>query len=351
MPALINGPTLGLKGRYRFHVLHPDTGKPILGRDGVPIYRDASGFVRRAGIWHPNLITNRGMDQIADEGFTGTGGVRNSLKVGTGNATPDVTDATLAAYVGNVTSPNGANDGVYVYELDGTTYRFTATRHVIYTASGSVALAEFGFDHEAGDYASIRELLRDEVGDPTTVSLEAGQQLAVEHDAIMEVAQSTPVSFDIVEKNLAGTTVDTQSYTGTLHAVMMATSSFWMSYLTPNMLALHSSVDTLLFCGGLDGTFVPGLGNVVDFVSPYAWGSTPLHDAYVAGSHERLHTLRLPAEDVLSGEAGIKMILLGYEYGSDLRYGVALFLDDPQAIPKAANKRLDLRFRISWARA
>jgi len=343
---------MGLSGRYNFTVQHPDTGKTITGRDGMPVYRDGSGFVRRAGVWHPNLITDRGLDQFRNESWLDADGIRDYVKVGTGTATPDVTDATLAAYHGESTS-TGVNEDPYLasYNTDAAPeYRFKGTKVAVFTASGAVTLTEFGFDAAAGDNASVRELLRDGAGDPTTVALTDGSIMSVQHEAFLHVPEETTVAFDVVGKNLAGTTVATQSYTGVIYAVYSrSTSSVTVRYLEPSSAKF---ADDLSFQSvGFTKPAGIGSGTHIDISTANdVTGSASLL-AYTAGDHYVDIRMSLDSTDQLPSDADVKAVLTGYIYSFDLDAGYALLLDDTQSIPKANTHSLTLTMRMAWGRA
>lgn len=357
---LIHGPRIGLSGKYKFEVLHPDTRKPIVGRDGVPIYRDASGFVRRAGVWQPNLITDRGLDEFHENRILtmSSGSMRRFLKVGTGSAAPAVTDAALAAYVGE-SDDSGTGNGVYTHGYDETgdpLFRFSSVRVVEFTAGGSLTLTEFGFDPSTGDFTSIRELLRDEVGDPTSVALTSGQMLSVSHEAFMEIPEATTVSFDVVEKNLAGTTVGTQSYTGVLYAIMQFESGSYMPYMEPGNIDASTFEDTIFQSTRTAKTTLGvGTGTHIDIDAANDRRGNNLgaavHASYTPGDHYLDLPLVLEPSDQLPGDAPVRSFGTGYLSSNDLDAGYWIALDVGQAIPKASTHSLALNLRLSWARA
>ena len=349
---LIQGPKMGLSGRYNFTVQHPDTRKTITGRDGMPVYRDGSGFVRRAGVWHPNLITDRGLDQFQNELWLDPDGIRDYVKVGTGTATPDVTDATLAAYHGESTSTGPGNDAYLAsYNTDAAPeYHFKGTKVGVFTASGAVTLTEFGFDAASGDNASVRELLRDGAGDPTTVALTNGQTISVQHEAFLYMPEETTVAFDVVEKNLAGTTVATESYTGVIYAVYgIATYGSTFGYLEPSSAKF---ADDLYFQSvGFTKPAGIGTGTHINQSAANDLAGNPTLLAYTAGDHYVDIRMSLDSTDQLPSDADVKAILTGYISVNDLDVGYALLLDDTQSIPKANTHSLTLTMRMAWGRA
>lgn len=208
-----------LRGRVRWQVLD---------ERGVPeVPRNPSGFAigPAEGVEQPNLITNRGMDMLASYRcmvtYTGADNWRQKLRVGTGSTTPDVTDTGLASEVqsgvsvGSYGEANGSTGGLDavndVWWWDNEIYR-------LLTMSADRNLTEFAFGPNAETDVSIRELFRDEVGDPVTISLLNGKQILIYHTLRVELpAPPTGLtgSFDIDEYDAANALVSSTPYTWT----------------------------------------------------------------------------------------------------------------------------------------
>ena len=200
--------TARLKGWYQWRA-YDKGGRPIL----VDVL-DRHGQLkarRHAGPVMPNLILDNGIDWL----FTETGSMgnwRQTLVVGTGSAAPDVTDAALGSAVsttahgGESVSNTGGDVGDnYVYSSE------VIRRRELTTAEN---LTEFGFNTSSAVVLSIRELFRDELGDPITLSgMQPGNIIEVKHTLdITAPRKGVEGQFDIEERDAANTLVDTVSY-------------------------------------------------------------------------------------------------------------------------------------------
>lgn len=281
---------MGVSGRYRAFVLD-EFGNVERGRGGVPVARDPSGFIRRIGDWHPNLITDLGLDRMisyyflrggprADEG--GDNALRYAMAVGDGSTTPATTDTALANEIGVTTGDGGFQEDERISEDAGDILgEWLHTR--IYTAPSNVNVSEFAFRHtSSGTEASIRELLRDGSSNPITISLLSGKKLRIDHDASTRVAKEiTGLTFEVPEYDTGGNLVTTRTYSANIYA--------WIHSSYPNFVTDFEPAD---------GT--PGVraGDAV-ISSPIAVGSSPnlgsgvsasggvSLPAYVSGSFEK----------------------------------------------------------------
>src|SRR5690606_34207051 len=114
---------------------------------------------------------------------------RRYLAVGTGSTAPDVTDDVLDNEVQRANSDGGFGIGANSAGLDDTLdlwWYESLVRRVV-TMSDDRNLTEYGFSAAASVAINIRELLRDELGDPITVSLLTGKSLRVDHTIRVEM--------------------------------------------------------------------------------------------------------------------------------------------------------------------
>lgn len=127
---------------------------------------DRAGKKRLLADWFPNLITNGGLDQIGNSSNWLSG-----CYVGSGNTAPSNTDTHLATLVASTTTIAGSAASVLAvspyYGSRVNTYLFGA-------ATGT--LAEIGVGASATALFS-RALILDGMGNPTTVTVLAGESL------------------------------------------------------------------------------------------------------------------------------------------------------------------------------
>lgn len=129
---------------------------------------DESGKERLLADWFSNLITNGGLDQIGTTATWLTG-----CSVGSGNTAPANTDTQLAALVGTSTDIIGSTSSILTvspyYGSRINTYFFPAG-----AATGTLAEIGIGLSPTA---LFSRALIKDGSGNPTTVTVSAGESL------------------------------------------------------------------------------------------------------------------------------------------------------------------------------
>lgn len=129
---------------------------------------DANGRQRVLADWFPNLITDGGLDQIGS-----TANWLSGCYVGSGNTAPANSDTHLATLIGSTTTIAGTTSSVLAvspyYGSRVNTYLFGPG-----VATGT--LAEIGVGASAAALFS-RALILDGMGNPTTVTVLAGESL------------------------------------------------------------------------------------------------------------------------------------------------------------------------------
>lgn len=271
--------------------------------------------------WFPNLITNAGLDQLANASPQ----IFNYASIGTGTNLPANTDSGLQAYTAH-TQVQGdlvqANSGAPTYSTSG------QYQHIY--AQGAVVgnMAEVGLGWAAGGTGLwSRARILDGGGTPTILTVTAIDQLSTYYKLVV-----TPATTDISGTvTLSGTNY---AYTGRLALAASFLDSFPQIYNITRMdsVIAYASASTLgAITGYPSGAQLPS-GNRVN--APYTAGNRYL-DATVT---------YLPAEG--NGAGGIGTILFSYAVGrAYFQYSFT------PAIPKDNTKTLTLVARISWNRA
>lgn len=156
---------------------------------------DRRGRAIRGGEQH-NLFLNQGLDHVAtfSLGITHTNFFQKAA-VGTDSTTPDPTDVALGNQVGITTTTIGGSgdwsrtgDGVYVFTV---TYEFDFNE-----ANGN--LTEWAII-SSSDTPIARELFRDGLGDPTTVTKTSNEKLRITYNFQLSLSPVvlTPGSFTL----------------------------------------------------------------------------------------------------------------------------------------------------------
>lgn len=330
---------LSVKGRQRFYALH-ESGKIITGRGDVPIYRDPSGYIRRCGLWEPNLITDVGMQNIGSYdwirgAYNDVGILRDRLLLGDGSGTPAFTDTGLFNQTAESTSNGGFDDEeTETVTDDGTTLTAKGVAVRVYTALTAMNFTEYGFTHVSAGQADIHEMLKNG-GSPTTVSVPAGKKLRIDHEASLAAPLQTVVTFQVPEYDASDQLVDTVTYNGTLYVCGQRTWNFMEEGLEPA--AVHKFAIN-------DRTTAPALGSSVDLGANYVDGDASL-EAPTGTEREKMLTVGEPDGNGFS----IHSFAWGYVQSGNLFGGVMLVLSDGP-VPKDNIHTLSGWLKLAWSR-
>lgn len=187
-----------------------------------------TGKQRLLADWFPNLITNGGLDQIGSSSNWLSG-----CYVGSGNTAPVDSNTALAALIGSTTDLAGTTASVLA------TTPYYGSRVNTYLFGPGVAtgtLAEIGVGASATALFS-RALILDGMGNPTTVTVGAGESLT----AFYEFRNYPPLS-DVT----GSVTINSVVYDYTLRAANVGTSIWEPASLGdqdgPSLLTVYSGV-------------------------------------------------------------------------------------------------------------
>jgi hypothetical protein len=341
-----------LRGELRWQVLD-ERGVPEIPRDpfGRPI-------ATAEGVRQHNLITNDGLDRLAAISClsNSTTGFRGRLAVGTGSVAPAFTDTALDNEVQRDNDTGGiASTTLSETDTTNDVWRrsFTTTRVV--TMSADRNLTEFGlseYDSAGGGPLNIRELFRDGVGDPITISLLNGKKIRVDHTFMVELPR--PADFYVgtmgIEEYDAGNNLvlDTTFDTYWTPASGGAEAAQWLAdWWNPQAAAgTVNGLGTLIPSFDLDTSWslstyrVGGAGGDT--------GTALANQAYVPGSHERLRRATIPT----SNDNGTWVGVLFYTSGTGGRNGtMAVNFDNSDSFVKDDTKTVRVGMLSSWSRA
>jgi hypothetical protein len=361
-----------VRGRVRWQTLD-ERGTPE-----VP--RNASGFPIGPieGIAQPNLITNLGMDGIAVTNPFGhipiDGGnvvLRATLEVGTGSTAPAFTDTALDNPVqqGNASTPFAT--GSITSGLDtGTNEWFgdaLCTKTITMTADRN--LTEFGLSRNytrslgAADL-DIRELLRDSIGDPTTVSLLTGKMIRVDHTFEWRMPAPaggvvTTLDVDHYDASDAFTHTDTFDVTYGFFAETPATVGRVMTQIGGE--ALFNLWLASSGASGLNANTVRVLVNrraysrtmaltagstdVLPATNTAGYAATSTQSAYTPGSYTRTSYWTVPAAN--GNRSWLGFVLNG---GNVTTHGFYCVFSDPQEYTKVDTDTMRFGLVSTWAR-
>lgn len=271
-----------------------------------------------------NLITNGGLDRMGDNADW-----MNWCQVGSGSSVPVATDTGLVTRIAGSNTQQAfttsAQTSAPFYLASVKTFRFAAG-----VAAGNISEVGIGWA-SAGSLFS-RALIRDGLGNPTTITVLADELL----DVTYEFRQYPPSVDSSATINLRG--VD-YTYTGRAIAVNSFTPGQSWGWV-----AAGASAGQTTQLSSLRSAYPGPIGSVTANIpsgtpSP-SDSQTAL--AYSAGSYAREHVIFWgnSSGNIVDGIGAIRLVMgIGaYQFGFSPK------------IPKTSDDTLSLTFRHSWAR-
>lgn len=279
--------------------------------------------------WQDNLITNAGMDSIGMDGNPNRWG---GVVVGSGTTPPQFTDTNLATFV------SGANLGTWTGSVLGNVVTFTAV--TTFPLGGVVAnLSELGLSingYAAGSTLATRALIRDGAGQPTTIPVQATDQLIVTYRVIFTVDQT--ISSQVITD--PGTDIE-YTVRAKYSTLLTAVQNYGIGSVA---FGLPGSGATTAYVGATFGG--PGeapSGGVPQGVSSSQF--TQVNDPYVPGSFSLVSGVRFGTGAVALDRDGINVVRVS----AYVPAGNIDFEFDPP-FRKPATSTATLKWRTSWAR-
>ena len=303
----------------------PEASVGLSGHITIELIDAQTKIVKKKLEFH-NLITNAGMDSVVNKSFFTNGGGTQYCGVGTGSTPPANTDTTLVAEkeVRAVQSGFSNSNISYVagppdYYEDFITYTFTETQ-----VNGNLTEVGF-FDLNAAGTMFSRQLFKDDLGTPTTITKTSSDQLRITYKV-----RIYPPLADVVS---SGVDISGTSYNVTVRPIRVGTSEWNNLFSSAFVTVLNNQVNA--YSGALptrtSSTFPTGI---------LSTASTFNVDGYVSGN---FFLTSSPKWEPAVGNGNIQMI--GFR-NSLLIFGVGF----SPTIPKTNTKRLTLNVKFSWAR-
>lgn len=297
-----------LEGRFRFVAIRPDGSERVLSD------------------WSKNLILDGGLNRL------GQGGAWDRCYVGSGNTAPAVGQTALSAQVAfsdNVIVQTGGTDSpTNTHAWARRTYRFTAGQ-----AEGN--LSEVGVGWSGGLFA--RTLIKDELGDPTTITVLDDEIL----DVIYEVR-----AYPVLTDQVAVVTISGVDYEFTIRPAYLSGSPLiggWpyslvnlmgSGFITANAVTMNATAigaDAAL--AAITAASISG--------TPVASSPTPsFRSAYSNNSYQRQCRLTFSISQGTVPFGGFMLYT---------NVGIYQMTVEP-TIPKDGSKTFALDFSVSWAR-
>jgi hypothetical protein len=345
-----------VRGYYSWHLYEPDGVTPyaaeVLDRHGESIGRQVAGSEK------PNVITNAGLDAIGTANLWQlTNGPSNSfrtrLAIGTGSTPPTVTDTGLQAEVQRAAVNVGGGNATTAFVSGDTVLRVTQAAWLRVTTLAPYNLTEFGLTSGGGILNDtpiyIRQLFRDELDNPITISLVADKIIEVRHTLLTDIAMptlGTVGTLDIEEYDAADiliNTINADIAYGFVSPGLAKTSGIMRAW-HPNPYSITGTGSPTVPAITSDTPFA---NNAVFTLSGSA--PNPTTQAYVGGSYERLKTAQATVDQLNALSYGW-LFNGGGAAASTFDNGFVIRLVTPNSFEKLNTHTLSLGYKSTWAR-
>jgi len=273
--------------------------------------------------WFANLVTDDGLD-YAGERFIFP---NSRCTVGSGTTTPAVTDTTLENFVAAQQSASQVSK-----TRDSSTRwmwvsRITNHQFAIGAVVGTIAEVGIGLD----DPLFSRSLIKDEAGNPTTLTLTAADQLFVLYDHRLYV-DADPVALAF--------SANGEAQTGTARPI--AFNSWDLYTATPGRFQVMSGDYAYVGATALGAvTATDPVGYTQRFNEVI--GSS-VKDSYVTGSRERVFRL------YMQGSGTINAFRTQWWGGGSSQYRMYWQYLFAPGVAKTADQTLELAVKVTWGR-
>lgn len=303
----------------------PEASVGLSGHITVELIDVKTKFIRKRLAFR-NLITNAGMNSVVTKPFFTNGGGTQYCGVGTGNTAPADTDTTLVTEKEVRAIQTGFSNSNISYVAGPPDYYENSVQYLFTEAQVNGNLTEVGFfDAAAAGTMFARQLFKDELGTPTTVTKTSSDQLRITYKV-----RIYPPAADVVSNAVD---ISGSSYDITVRPIRVSTSEWYPlfsnlfpSLINQSVLAYSAALPTRTSSGFPSGL----LGSA----------SSAVADAYVSGNFFVTGTAKW---EPAAGNGNISLI--GFR-NNMLIFGIGV----SPAIPKINTKRLTINTKFSWAR-
>lgn len=344
-----------LRGRTSWRALDGDGQTPIL----VDVV-DRHGHVRRTheGRYRPNLITDAGLDFMCAEGVVagGTPAVRhrNVLVIGTGSVEPDPTDTTLAAEA-QAGATAGTGGGVSESHAAGIT-RLSSVVSRRVTLNANRNLTEYGFRAASGDLM-IKELFRDDLNDPISLSMFSGKIIEVRHELFWDLADAGIVAeVDIQEVDATNTVVSTTTYDleiGWMRNSGGGSSQALLGMVQPGVIQVSTTSQVWAKTTSYSMPDPFQSGSLTTLPNSVAGAFDPVAETYSSGTFARIRRWTIPITQLVGTFYGFAVSHSSANQAGAPRNsaGIGFRFDDPATFSKVNDNTLTIAFELGVGRA
>lgn len=283
-----------------------------------------TGLIARS-LTFKNLITDAGLDGIGTKTIAA---MTNFCGVGTGNSSPAVGQTSLDEQVVRSNNAGGFTEGRGV--AGDLSYTWWKRTRIFTTSQANATLTEVGFfESSSGGVMFARQLIKDELGNPTTITKTPEYELRVTYEVRWYVPPDTEYSalIDGVSQTIRTRAAIVQNWGG----------------VVPTNWAPDGGVGNLQYGSVYQGSLGPvtGVPPGAAVLSDPAW---EVLDPYVGGSFERTANFRIAS--AVGNGTYYKTIVFARNGNMAFQHEI---LTGPGII-KNNTQRFDIYGQVSWTR-
>lgn len=294
----------------------------------LEVYNAATGIKTKDTGWFKNLITDQGLDAIAQQTD-----VMTHFHVGTSNTAPTISDTWLNAFVATTTTSrsdiNGCTGSSPYYGYRRKTQRFDEG-----DATGNIQECAVGWSASTGT-AFSHALIQDPGGSPKSITVLSNEYL----DFTYELRYYPPTS------DATGTCViDGNSYNYQTRALNVTSTTFWSQYI-------GKKFEQLVLTESYHRAYTGALG-AITATQPAGTDATGTTDVtnvtYVPGDYFMDFTVRATTQQWNVAGGYIRSLVLackGNRWQTEFDK-----VADGTGIPKSVSNGLNIYWRVSWTR-
>jgi hypothetical protein len=231
MKPLVCGINAGISGYYTFH-------KKLPNGDLMPLLDGAKSKNLIVDQWlnaYKSFVNSQvSPSNTVSASSAGIYSIMTRVAVGTGSTAPTVNDTGLVSTLASKTENNDTTvSNTYSYDSDTDTFEFVHSKSFPFPLGGVVGniseVAVFSNSTTSTTYNTLvsRALIVDSLGDPSTITLTAEDQLVVTYTMVLQVPRtiSFNFSYNAVDYVLEGKLSTTNPDTGTGFSRLLASSA------------------------------------------------------------------------------------------------------------------------------
>lgn len=308
------------------------------------VVKDKNGNIKQVLDWQKNLILDGLLNYFGTtENFT----AMDNCVIGSGNSSPSATQTQLDSIIRNQTARSEiSRTSDYDAVRDGNFYKCSVTKKFTFENIGAFNISELGlcWDYSSNsDYKlGTRALIKNTLGEPTTISLLADETLEVFYKLyqVWDIRDTVGVINQIDGDGV----VVAYNYIARLSKVGVDNAYNSKAFIGNSFRVISPPYP--IVTPGISSNDIGAItGSPSSYIHEASNSWSPTYSTYVTGSFKRVATWDLGLSEA---NGNIRSVTLGSSMGMwQFRYGK---VSDDTPIVKNNTQKLSLAFEFSWGR-